>query len=234
MSCKGCTGLLLLGRADGILICVVAATIYGFGKTFLWPTMLGVVSERFPKGGALTLGMMGGVGMLSAGLLGGPGIGYEQDYFASNKLQETSKPTYERYKSDSEKSFLTFPKISGLDGSKVATLDSDGQNIKDEVMALEKSGRTLSDDKNLSKLDAWWQTAKGDQNVDKEPIKQAELFGGQMALTYTAAVPAAMAIGYLILIIYFLTQGGYKAEVLVGHAAKDEEFTGGVEGPGEG
>ena len=36
--------------------CILAATVYGFGKTFLWPTMLGVVSERFPKGGALTLG----------------------------------------------------------------------------------------------------------------------------------------------------------------------------------
>ena len=38
--------------------------------------MLGVVGERFPKGGAVTMGTMGGIGMLSAGLLGGPGIGY--------------------------------------------------------------------------------------------------------------------------------------------------------------
>ena len=38
----------------------------------LWPTMLGVASERFPRGGALALGTVGGVGMLSAGLLGGP------------------------------------------------------------------------------------------------------------------------------------------------------------------
>ncbi len=56
-ACLGCTGLLLLGRATyfnvyGALaaaaFCVFAATVYGFGKTFLWPTMLGVVSERFP------------------------------------------------------------------------------------------------------------------------------------------------------------------------------------------
>ena len=71
-------------RAGGIL---VAATIYGVGKTFLWPTMLGVVGERFPKGGALAMGAMGGVGMLSAGLLGGPGIGYTQDVNASAKLR---------------------------------------------------------------------------------------------------------------------------------------------------
>ncbi len=42
-----------------------AATIFGIGKTYLWPTMLGVTSELFPRGGALLLGLMGGAGMLS-------------------------------------------------------------------------------------------------------------------------------------------------------------------------
>jgi hypothetical protein len=42
-----------------------------------------------------------------------------------------------------------------------------------------------------------------------------------------------MALGYLLLILYFRMLGGYKAEVLVGHAAQDEEFTGGVQGPAE-
>jgi hypothetical protein len=60
-------------------MCVIAATVYGIGKTFLWPTMLAVVSEQFPKGGAITIGAAGGVGMLAAGLLGGPGIGFLQD-----------------------------------------------------------------------------------------------------------------------------------------------------------
>ena len=49
---------------------LAAATLYGFGKTFFWPTMLGVVAEQFPKGGALTLNMIGGVGMLAVGVLG--------------------------------------------------------------------------------------------------------------------------------------------------------------------
>ena len=79
-------------------MCVVAATIYGIGKTFLWPTMLGVVSEQFPKGGAITIGAIGGVGMLSAGLLGGPGIGFLQDENASAALQQSDPEVYERYK----------------------------------------------------------------------------------------------------------------------------------------
>jgi MFS family permease len=44
----------------------MAATVFGVGKSFLWPTMLGVTAERFPRGGALTISMMGGAGMASA------------------------------------------------------------------------------------------------------------------------------------------------------------------------
>src|SRR4029079_13536437 len=129
----GVTGLYLLGQTNNTTVMgiVAAATIYGIGKTFLWPTMLGVVGERFPKGGALTMGTMGGIGMLSAGLLGGPGIGYKQDYFASTKLKELSPDAYERYKSDDKNAFLFFPAISGLDGKKVGEL-------KDKVAELQK------------------------------------------------------------------------------------------------
>jgi hypothetical protein len=38
-----------------------------------------------------------------------------------------------------------------------------------------------------------------------------------------------MLVGYIILLIYFKSRGGYKAQVLTGHAAKDDKFTGGVQ-----
>src|SRR5207249_11557339 len=57
------------------------------------------------KGGALALGLSGGVGMIGAGILGGPGIGYKQDYFAVQQLQQTTegKATYDRYMARKEK-----------------------------------------------------------------------------------------------------------------------------------
>jgi hypothetical protein len=118
----GAIGLTLLGHAETGLMVVAAASIYGVGKTFLWPTMLAVVSERFPKGGAITIGAMGGIGMLSAGLLGGPGIGYKQDYFATKDLQAKAPAVYDEYKSTSKNHFLIFPEIQGLDGSKVGAV----------------------------------------------------------------------------------------------------------------
>ena len=67
-------GLFSLSGATGALV-LGAATIYGIGKTFFWPTMLGVVSEQCPKGGALTLNMISGIGMLAAGVIGNPLLG---------------------------------------------------------------------------------------------------------------------------------------------------------------
>ena len=56
--------------------------------------------RAFPKGGAIAIGAMGGIGMLSAGLLGGPGIGYNQDYMASTKTSRKPPRRFMReYKS---------------------------------------------------------------------------------------------------------------------------------------
>ena len=73
-------GLLWLSQAGtAAWMLFAAATFYGFGKTFFWPTTLGVVSERYPRGGALMLNAIAGVGMISVGTIGNPGIGTVQD-----------------------------------------------------------------------------------------------------------------------------------------------------------
>jgi hypothetical protein len=123
----GATGLTMLGNAGTGLAVVIAASIYGIGKTFLWPTMLAVVAPAFPRGGAITIGAMGGIGMLSAGLFGGPGIGYNQDYYASQQLQRTGPGCASSAKSDSKNSFLFFPEIQGLDGTKIRSVRLPGE-----------------------------------------------------------------------------------------------------------
>jgi MFS family permease len=58
-------GLYLLSFADSSVTAFTYATIYGLGIVYFWPTMLGVTAERFPKGGAFLLGLMGCVGNLA-------------------------------------------------------------------------------------------------------------------------------------------------------------------------
>jgi predicted MFS family arabinose efflux permease len=58
-------GLVALSYATGPVAAYAAATVWGVGVCFFWPTMLGVTSEQFPKGGALLLGLMGTAGNLA-------------------------------------------------------------------------------------------------------------------------------------------------------------------------
>jgi len=64
---------------SGLIAIFAAATLYAFGKTFFWPTMLGITAEQSPKGGALTLNAISGIGMLAVGILGFPFIGGLQE-----------------------------------------------------------------------------------------------------------------------------------------------------------
>ncbi len=218
----GFTGLQMLGAATSVVLCVVAATVYALGKTFLWPTMLAVVSERFPRGGAVAIGMIGGAGMLSAGLLGTPAIGFKQDKYASQSLQESAPATFERYSAANENRFLVF-KTLGLDGAKVGVLDDGGKELDRVGRLLVERNQT---DENHARLAAWWAAAKPFAGEDKKPVQEAGLFGGRTALKLTSIVPALMAVLYLLLILYFKSQGGYKQLHISG-----EQASGGVPGP---
>ena len=58
-------GLLALSIANSPVMGILAATVWGCGVCFMWPTMLATSSERFPRGGALLMGLMGTAGTLS-------------------------------------------------------------------------------------------------------------------------------------------------------------------------
>jgi len=58
-------GLYLLSLADSPVLAFAAATVWGGGVCYMWPTMLAIVSERFPRGGAMAMGLMGFAGGLS-------------------------------------------------------------------------------------------------------------------------------------------------------------------------
>jgi MFS family permease len=91
-----CSAILAIGGLFALSKCgnaglgaiFAAATLYGFGKTFFWPTMLGITAEQSPKGGALTLNAISGIGMLAVGILGFPFIGLVQEKTAVKVLND--------------------------------------------------------------------------------------------------------------------------------------------------
>jgi hypothetical protein len=80
-----------LSKAAGMMI-LLAATLYGIGKTYLWPTVLGIVAERYPRGGALSLNAVSAVGMMSVGVVGTVFLGLIQDQAVEAPPAERSSP----------------------------------------------------------------------------------------------------------------------------------------------
>jgi fucose permease len=79
-------GLLALSYAAGSAATFASATVFAIGVCYFWPTMLGVVSERVPRSGALGLGLMGTVGMATVGLITSPQMGAIADRYAHEEL----------------------------------------------------------------------------------------------------------------------------------------------------
>jgi MFS family permease len=67
------------------------------------------------------MSIMGGIGMLSAGLIGGPGLGYCKDRFAGEELQKANPALYAEYKAEKPSTFLNLKSTEafGLDGKKL-------------------------------------------------------------------------------------------------------------------
>ncbi|HEV8605921.1 MAG TPA: MFS transporter [Tepidisphaeraceae bacterium] len=197
-------GLYTLSFTAGMAI-FVAATVYGFGKTFFWPTMLGVVSEQTPKGGAMTLNAISGIGMLAVGVLGFPYIGALQ---ADKKIEAIAATSAAK----------SVPGLVVAEG-KLSPDVLDDRHIYEVIHY-----KVVNDDK----LNARIAMLPSDKKTE---IASAGASSSQRALKNMAVFPGIMLVGYIILIGYFVTKGGYKAQVLTGHGASDDKFTGGVPSP---
>lgn len=113
-------GLYCLSQASSLVAIFAAATVYGFGKTFFWPTTLGVVSEQTPKGGALTLNAIGGIGMLAVGILGGPVIGAITEKTAQVAIEQKVSPA--AYANVAKDGTYVLGSYKAVDADKVAEL----------------------------------------------------------------------------------------------------------------
>ena len=276
-------GLLFLSRVETAAMILVAATVYGFGKTFFWPTMLGVVAEQSPKGGALTLNATGGVGMLGVGVVGAVFLGYIQDTATEKRLAKEDETLYQevvdkktwvfgeyqavdpdavtsevplasdvpalrsltqsRLKKELEREPTDEEVDAKLKQNEAYKFVTERNKIVDEVKAeFEKSSGAAPTEEELKTAlaeDEEYQAllaANPDyeqQKATADKLTDVANSAKQRALATVAIFPAIMLVCYLILIAYFKSKGGYSAEVLTGHEAKDEKFTGGVEGPAD-
>lgn len=169
-----CLGLNLTAGLSSFGGALLALTVYGIGKTFFWPTMLAVASDRFPRTGAVAISIMGGIGMMSAGLIGSPGLGYAKDRFAAEALQQSNPAVYAEYKLADEKGWLIFDKVAALDPQKLSAAKA--------VPAEQR------DDKQKAAIAA-------DQAGDRKTLRADSFIPGLMAAIYLLLLLYFKAIG---------------------------------------
>ena len=173
-SVLACIGLNLASTMSSIEMAFVALGIYAVGKTFFWPTMLAVASDRFPRTGAVAISIMGGIGMLSVGTIGGPGLGYLKDRFAGESLKEKDAAIFAEYKAEKPSAFLAIKSMEayGLDGKKLG-------EAKEAKEKTEKQKAVVA----------------ADQLGDRKTLKMDSYIPAMMALLYLGILLYFKSIG---------------------------------------
>jgi MFS family permease len=205
-------GLLWLSTAGtSPILLFAAATFYGVGKTFFWPTTLGVVSEQYPRGGALMLNAIAGVGMISVGTIGNPAIGAVQDRALTAELRAADPALARRV-------VVSRP---GLFGESYA-LDPTARALLAEELAASAAEVQGSVPQELVESDRSRRLDARHQELSRQSTLLAALDSRtkQATLGRIALLPVIMLACYLALIAYFRRAGGYRAERLVPDAAR--------------
>jgi hypothetical protein len=156
--------------------------------------MLGIVSEQTPKGGALTLNAISGIGMLACGAIGFPLLGLFQINTQKSELAE------------SEIVRNALPAVvETVEGKPVLKTVT----VSDGLFGTYSNVDTAALDAEIAKVT---DTAKADE-VKAAVAKIAEE-SPKHSLAKIAIFPMVMLLAYIGLFLYFKSRGGYKPVVI--------------------
>jgi MFS family permease len=183
-------GLYWLSYVDNPLMAFVAATVFGVGIAYFWPTMLGVTAERFPKGGALLLGLMGCFGNLAISQVL-PQMGAIYDSYTVSALPSDLPET-----------------VSGPDNKKLPLVITEKESWLQELLPREVKDRIYPE--GTRKLNPEARKALAG-TPEEGPVKKAEAVGAANAFRWVAVLPAFLVVIFGLIALTDRLRGGYKA-----------------------
>jgi fucose permease len=194
-------GLYLLSIANNPVLAFGAATVFGIGITYYWPTMLGVTAEQFPKGGALVLGLIGFIGNLAISQTT-PVIGKVYDSATVAKLS-----TEYQSMSVTDAKGEAFPLV--IKGPDIPSV-----NPKVDEFLFPAGGKKL-DPRAVNALKEKYDADKKQNPEAKMPeelqtVENAEAGGASFALTRIAVMPALLFVIFSLIGLGNKARGGYK------------------------
>ena len=204
-------GLFLFSMAETTLMAFLTAAIWAAGIAYFWPTMLGYVSERNPKSGALGLGVMGAVGMLASFFVT-PWLGDIADDRGHDTLDsETVIQIFEDVNTE-------FPAIAEDSGAQEADIMAVNSTVADVLATYESDGE-LPRGSTMQALRSVSGSGVESEIVGRaqDELNPADNEGGRRSFRTLAPFGIILIVVFGLLLVRDLRAGGYKAEKLGGH-----------------
>jgi fucose permease len=218
------TGLILFSVFEtGAFKLMFAATVFAFGVAFFFPTMVGLMSERFPKAGSVGIVLMIGAGMAASGTLQGQ-MGVIADRYMPDALDE------KRAVQVMEQVESRFPDYVAQAEAAVGNLEAMsalGFRAQDAQTVLDHNQRALGHYREAGSLDGSLTgnalralTSSGlaqESELIAEAgavLRPADNYGGRMAFRWVAPVALIVAFFFALMFMSDRKKGGYRAEKL--------------------
>jgi MFS family permease len=193
-------GLYWLSYADNPVMAFAAATVFGVGIAYFWPTMLGVTAERFPKGGALLLGLMGSVGNLAISQAL-PQMGAIYDSYSVHALLTENPKLQEQ-------------KVRDDQGNEVPLVKAEEVRSWLPEAVRERIYPAGNKKLNPDAVEAIKRRAREDgeevRNMEQQ-IKDAEKVGAAWAFRWVTVLPCVLVVIFGLIALIDKLRGGYKA-----------------------
>lgn len=197
-------GLYWLSFAETTAMAFAAATVFALGVCYFWPTMLGFVAERVPRGGAFALALMGGMGMLAVGVVTTPMIGSIADRHLHEKL-----PAEQTRAVLGKAAVALEAGIPGAAGKQAADLEKAAGDAR-KVLA----SAVLTQPETANALRGVIGSGLKDPAVDeaKALLNPADNYGGRMSFRWISPAAILLALIFGGLYLRDKAAGGYRAE----------------------
>ena len=203
-------GLLWLSSGGSVVSVVASATVFAVGVCYFWPTMLGFVSERIPRSGALGLGLMGTVGMAVVGLVTAPWMGRIADQAAHEVLVEDA-------------AFVVLLEAGGaLQSQSLRTPGPEGDDLREAleivngVLVTVNETEALPPVETANALRAFMESGSTSPAIDRARaiLGPAENHGGLVSFRYLVPLSGVLIVVFGLLYVRDRRSGGYRAEEL--------------------
>ncbi len=203
-------GLLWLSYAETTLTAFASATVFAAGICYFWPTMLGFVSERIPRSGALGLGLMGAVGMATVGLLTAPQMGRLADRYGHTRIPvaETVR-LFERVSAD-------FPALADAVAEETRGDISSARAAAEGVLERYRTDGSLPPVATATALRAVSNSGADSDAVERAQaiLGPADNYGGRVSFRWILPFTGLLIVIFGLLYLGDRRRGGYRVESL--------------------